>query len=110
MAAAPESAQAMLLARARARGRLPVIVGLAVPAAGGTEPGEAEIAKAQARLLADLGVADTGSGFAGPGIGNVKLYAAIPFLALTAEPEALARLLRHPLVVSAQEDTAAPPL
>jgi hypothetical protein len=113
MAGIPEQQQVMLLQRARALGRLPVIVGLAVPPEGG-EPGpdeEAAIARAQARLLQDLGVAAGPDGsLAGPGITNVKPFATIPYLALTAEPGALAKVLRHPLVASAQEDATLAPM
>jgi hypothetical protein len=107
----PEAAQARLLARARARGHLPVIVSLVVALpAGRHEPTSAEIAAAQARLLADLGVAAAGDGgLVGPGVGNVKLFEGIPYLALTASPAALERLLGHPLVESVREDAAAAP-
>jgi hypothetical protein len=104
MAAVPDATRAALLARARALGRLPVIVGLAI------SPGS-ELGPARARLLGDLGVAPLGDGsLAGPGVTNVKPFATIPFLALTVEPAALERLLAHPLVDSVQEDAAAAPL
>ena len=81
-----------------------MIVGLAVP------PGT-ELGTTRSRLLEDLGVTAAGDGsLAGPGITNVKLFETIPFLALTAEPAALERLLNHPLVDSVQGDAAAPPL
>lgn len=116
LASVPEAMKAALLERARARGYLPVIVGLAVtPTLGGSEPTPAEasaheraVAAARARLLADLGVVVAGGGsLAGPGISNVKLFEAIPFLALTASPAALERLLGHPLVGSVREDATA---
>jgi hypothetical protein len=118
MVAVPESAKARLLELARMRGRLPVIVGLAVPFRSEDEVGPAEsasreaaIRRTRAQLLKDLGVVAARDGsLSGPGIGNVKLFETIPFLALTAEPEALERLLAHPLVDSVQEDATAAPL
>jgi hypothetical protein len=105
MAAVPDPTRAALLARARALGRLPIIVGLAIPRGS-------ELGAARARLLGDLGVTVTaGDGsLASPGVTNVKPLETIPFLALTVEPAALERLLAHPLVDSVQEDAAAPPL
>jgi hypothetical protein len=118
MVAVPESTKARLLELARMRGRLPVIVGLAVPFRSEDEVGPAETAareaamtRARARLLKDLGVVAARDGsLSGPGIINVKLFETIPFLALTAEPEALERLLAHPLVDSVQEDATVAPL
>jgi hypothetical protein len=96
-----------LLDLARRRGRLPVIVGLAVEDASGDE---AATRRAQQQLLADLGVTAGSDGtLAGPGITGVKLYETIPFLALTADAEAIARIIRNRLVVSIQEDSAVPP-
>ena len=104
--AAPASQR--LLDLARRRGRVPVIVGLAVPAASADD--EAAIARAQRQFLAELGVVAAADGsLAGPGITGVKLYEAIPFIALTADADALERVLRNRLVVSIQEDTAVPP-
>jgi hypothetical protein len=103
-ATVPEDIRATLLAKARARGRLPVLIGLT-----GASPGAVEAARA--RLLADLGVtAGPDGSLAGPGISNVKLFETIPYLALTAEPAALERLLAHPSVASVQEDATAAPL
>jgi hypothetical protein len=111
MATIPESRRRELLERARQLGRLPVIVGLRLPP-GAEGPAEAEaIASVRSRLLQDLGVTQAADGgLAGSGITNVKLFGTIPFLALTAEPEALERLLQHSLVESVQEDTVAAPL
>jgi hypothetical protein len=117
MASIPDDVSAALLEQARTRGRLPVIVGLAVPPPenAGPVPDEAvekaAIDMVRAQLLRDLGVVAGADGtLTGPGITNVKLFDAIPFLALTAEPEALARLLRHPAVTSVQEDATMAPL
>ena len=118
MAAAPESTKTRLVESARIRGRLPVIVGFAVPIRPEAELRPAESAaqqaamtRARARLLRDLDVVAASDGsLSGPGITNVKLYETIPYLALTAEPEALQRLLAHPLVESVQEDAEMPPL
>ena len=100
----------MLLDRARARGRLPVLVSLRMPAGAGGADVTAEIARRRALLLADLGVAaGAGGALTGPGITNVKPFATIPFVALTVDPAALERLLRHPLVASVAEDRAVPP-
>jgi hypothetical protein len=44
-----------------------------------------------------------------PSITNIKLFA-IPFLALTVEPEPLPWLFRHPAATSVQEDAALAPL
>lgn len=108
MTSMPAAAQAELLDRARERGRLAVIVGLAGPDATRSETAMIQV---RDRLLRDLDVAAAADGsLAGPGITNVKLFRAIPFLALTVEPDALARLLAHPLVASVQEDAAVPPL
>jgi len=120
-----EDAKARLLAQATARGELPVIVGfvvadLPVDEEGADvrppDPTEAEqrrtaIARVRARLLAELGVrADRRGVLSGPGVHTVKVYETIPFLALTVEPEPLARLLANPLVSSVQPDAAVPPL
>lgn len=118
MASMPESTKARLLELARSRGRLPVIVGLAVPMRSEDELGPAEsaaqqaaMARARAQLLKDLGIVAASDGsLSGPGITNVKLFETIPFLALTVEAGALERLLAHPLVESVQEDAAVPPL
>jgi hypothetical protein len=117
MASVPESTKARLLELARIRGRLPVIVGLAVPLRseelGPAEFAEQEaaMARVRARLLNDLGIVAASDGsLSGPGITNVKLFETIPFVALTAEPESLERLLAHPLVESVEEDVAVPPL
>ena len=105
---APGSSYQRLLDLARRRGRVPVIVGLAVAAAEADD--EAAIARTQRQLLADLGVAAGADGsLAGPGITGVKLYETIPFIALTADADALRRLMRHRLVVSIVEDSAVPP-
>ena len=115
MAAIPESTRTRLLELARIRGQLPVIVGFAVPLSQ-DEPvqsaaQQANMACARAQLLKDLGIVATSNGsLSGPGITNVKLFETIPFLALTAEPQALEHLLAHPLVESVQEDVAVPPL
>jgi hypothetical protein len=93
---------------ARHRGPLPLIVGLAI--AEGSADDEAAIKRAQQQLLADLGVAPGADGtLAGPGITGVKLYETIPFLALTADAEAIGRIMRNRLVASAQVDRAIPP-
>ncbi len=108
----PGSSPQRLLDLAHRRGRLPVIVGLAIVGAGAGAGGDdaAAIARTQRQLLADLGVVTTADGgLAGPGITNIKLYEAIPFIALTVDADALGRLLRHRLVVSIQEDIAVPP-
>lgn len=116
MAAIPESTRTRLLELARSRGQLPVIVGFAVPLRSEDEPvqsaaQQANMARARAQLLKDLSIVATSNGsLSGPGITNVKLFETIPFLALTAEPEALEHLLAHPLVESVQEDVAVPPL
>ena len=118
MASIPESTKARLLELARSRGRLPVIVGLAVPMRSEDELGPAEskaqqaaMARARAQLLKDLGIIAASDGsLSGPGITNVKLFETISFLALTVEAGALERLLAHPLVESVQEDAAVPPL
>lgn len=102
-----EETRMRLLDRVRRRGRLPVVLGLKLPEVATRQ---AAIAQAGEQLLADLRVRRQADGsLAGPGIANVKLFATLPFLALTATPEALEGLLRHPLVASAQEDRAAGP-
>jgi hypothetical protein len=104
MVVVPDATRATLLAQARALGRLPIIVGLAVSP-------QADPGVARSRLLEDLGVVPAADGnLAGPGITNVKQFETIPFLALTVEPTALERLLNHPSVDSVQVDAAAPPL
>jgi hypothetical protein len=106
MSATPDATRTTLLSKAKDRGRLPVIVGLAVPEGA---DGRA-VAAAQARLLRDLEVVERRDGtLAGPGLTSVKLFETIPFLAVVAEPYALQRLLDHPLVVSVQEDAAVAP-
>ena len=107
-AMSPAARQA-LLDQARAQGELPVIVRLAVPSpAPGEPPDEAAIAAATARLLAALGVAPSPDGsLAGPGIQNVKPFATIPYLALTADPAAIARLLAQPAVLTVEPDQPA---
>jgi hypothetical protein len=117
MASIADDVSAALLERARARGRLAVIVGLAMPSREGVAPGpdepaeEAAIATVRSRLLRDLGVVARADGtLGGPGVTNIKLFHAIPFLALTVEPEPLARLLQYPAVMSVQEDTTLAPL
>jgi hypothetical protein len=105
-----EETAGMLRDRARARGRLPVLVGLRMPPDSSATDPTAEVARLRAVLFADLGIVPTERGvLAGPGITNVKPFASIPFLALTVDPAALERLLRHPLVASVVEDTAVPP-
>lgn len=95
-----------LLREAEERGRLPVIVGLVVPAGAD----DLVVAAARARLLRDLEIAERSDGtLAGPGLANVKLFETIPFLAVVAEPDAVRRLLDHPLVASVHEDAAAAP-
>jgi hypothetical protein len=115
--------KARLLALAQQRGALSVIVGFTVPGLPGpdeelaTSPGPADDAARQAaikqvreRLLTDLGVqADDQGGLSGAGLQRIKLFTTIPFVAVTAEPEALARLMAHPLVSSMQVDDALPP-
>lgn len=87
------------------RGRLPLIIGLAARA-----DDEVAIERAQQRLLADLGVVTGEDGtLAGPGISGVKIYETIPFIAFTADAAAIQRVIRHPLVISVQEDSALPP-
>ena len=107
---AGEDTTRVLRDQARARGRLPVLVGLRLAQAGTRADPTAEIAKVRTALFADLAIAPTANGaLAGPGIDNVKAFASIPFVALTVDPAALDRLLGHPLVVSVAEDTAVPP-
>lgn len=109
MANVADASSQRLLDLARRRGRLPVIVGLAAAGASADDE-EAAIARTQRQLLADLGVVAAADGsLAGPGITGVKLYETIPFLALTVDADALARLIRNPLVVSIREDSAVPP-
>jgi hypothetical protein len=116
MACIPESTKTRLLELARMHGRLPVIVGLAVPLRSEDEPAQsavqqASMARVRAQLLKDLSIVATSDGsLSGPGITNVKLFETIPFLALTVEPEALQHLLAHPLVESIQEDSPVPPV
>jgi len=96
---------AALLARAGARGQLPVIVGLEMAfaaegtlAAADAAAQRARIATAQEALLALL---------AAPA--GVKRYATIPFMALVADPADLARILAAPGVASVVEDVPVPP-
>ncbi len=112
------------MAQVRSRGELAVIIGFAVPglrsdAGGASTPFDPEqekrdqgaIARVRKQLLTDLGVhPDHRGGLSGPGIHGVKLFETIPFLALTADPQALERVLVNPLVESVQRDTAVPPL
>ncbi|MFO1128265.1 MAG: hypothetical protein U1E66_07560 [Rhodospirillales bacterium] len=108
MARATGPASQRLIEVARERGRLPVLIELAMTGPAADEP--AAIARAQHRLLTDLGVTAAADGtLAGPGITGVKLYETIPFIALTADADALERLMRSRLVVSVQEDSAVPP-
>lgn len=116
MASIPESTKTRLLKLARIRGRLSVIVGIAVLLRSEDEPAQSaaqqvRLARARAQLLKDLSIVATSDGrLSGPGITNVKLFETIPFVSLTVEPEALEHLLAHPLVESVQEDVAVPPL
>lgn len=106
MRATSDATRTTLLRDAEERGRLPVIVGLVVPAGAD----DRAVAAARARLMRDLEVVERNHGtLAGPGLTNVKLFETIPFLAVVAEPDALQRLLDHPLVASVQEDAAAAP-
>ena len=99
-----------LLDLAQARGRLPVIVALAVPTVAAGEPTPAAIAAVALGLLRDLGVRPTAEGaLGGPGITNVKPFATIPYLALTVDPAALERLLTHPAVRAVEADQAVAP-
>lgn len=101
-----DSTRTTLLRKVEERGRLPVIVGLDVPAGAA----DRVVATARAQLMRDLEVVERSDGtLAGPGLTNVKLFETIPFLAGVAEPDALRRLLDHPLVASVHEDTAAAP-
>lgn len=116
--------KAHLTALVRSRGELAVIVGFAVPGVrsdagdAGTPPDpeqerqdQGAIARVRTQLLTDLGVRpDRHGGLSGPGIHGVKLFEMIPFVALTADPQALERVLTNPLVESVQPDTAVPPL
>lgn len=106
MRATPDATRRALLSKAKDNARLPVIVGLVVPAGAD----DRAVAAARARLMRDLEVVERNHGtLAGPGLTNVKLFETIPFLAVVAEPDALQRLLDHPLVASVQEDAAAAP-
>jgi hypothetical protein len=110
MVSAEEDTTRVLREQAKARGRLPVLVGLRLARPGTRADPTAEIAQIRAALFDDLAIARTADGeMAGPGIANVKSFASIPFVALTVDPAALDRLLGHPLVVSVAEDTAVPP-
>lgn len=119
-----EEHKARLMALARARGELSVIVGFAVPGVQSDGPDasappdsaqeqhdQAAIARTRTKLLTDLGVHTDRQGVSsGPGIHGVKLFETIPFVALTVTPQALERVLANPLVESVQSDTAVPPL
>ena len=93
-----------LLARAEEVGSVPLIVGLSVPPLPEGSPADDDrqlrsVADAQDRLLAEL------AGFA---IEPVKRFDTVPYLALTADAESLAALVRCDSVVSIQEDVAYP--
>ncbi|MFO1154653.1 MAG: hypothetical protein U1E42_13470 [Rhodospirillales bacterium] len=104
----PSSQSQRLLDLARQRGRLPIIVELAVTGAAADD--EAAIRRAQQHLLADLGVTTGADGnLTGPGVSGVKLYETMPFLALTADAQAIDHLIRNQLVVRIQEDSPVPP-
>lgn len=95
-----------LLARAAGSGGLPVIVGfqadlLAEGALSAPQLARQQqvIAAGQEALLATLGSTP-----------NLKRFESVPYLALTASPEQLRRLLGDPMVTSIDEDLASPPL
>lgn len=113
--ARPTAATAALLGRAQERGQLRLIVGLREQPAGGLAPQtaaaqRATLAASQRALLADIGARPQRDGsLAGAGVQATTLFATIPYLALTADPAALQRLLTDPRVASVQEDVAVPP-
>lgn len=97
-----------LVERARQSGAVSVIVGFAP--AGATMPEEAAIADARGALYRALGVAPGVDGvLGGPGIGRVRAYATIPFIAMTVDAVALERILSQPMVTSVDEDLTAAP-
>lgn len=100
---------AQLEAAARARGSLPVIIGLDVPGqpreaiAGDAQAAarqQAAFAQAQDKLLRRLD---------GHQVHSIRRFDFIPFIAMSVDAAALAALRADPAVVSVEEDTAVAP-
>lgn len=106
-----------LIARARERDHLRVIVGLREEMLDedALDPRQAEAQRARLRsnqqgLLADLGTWRQQNGsLAGQGAPAVTLFETIPFLAMNADAATLQSLLDDPRVDSVQEDVPVPP-
>lgn len=118
-AAAPAGAAVALLALARERGQVRVIVGLRDPL---SEPGPPDRSRPEAEapgsspraaqwsLLAELGAYKQLSGaYVEQGMQGVTLFDSMAAVAMSVEPAMLQRLLASPRVASVLEDVAVPP-
>lgn len=109
MVMAADQDVAALVRRAQESGTVAVIVGFSVP--DGRDD-EAAIAHARAALYRALKIeADAAGVLRGPGIGHVKSFATIPYVAMTLDAAAIGRLVQLPQITSVRADATvtAPP-
>jgi subtilisin family serine protease len=97
-----------LIAKAQAKGQVPVILRLSMGfKTEGNLSGPEVIA--QRNAIADAGAAVIQS-LAGMNATNVKKYQYVPYLAVTVNATALQALAKNPMVIEISEDVAIPPV
>lgn len=99
-----------LLAKARAQGRVPIIVGLRIPG----QPPNVDMSNPRAVADQRAAIAQTQdallNSLAAHNVTEVKKFAYVSFMAMTVDATALQALQADPQVTSIEEDIAVPPL
>jgi subtilisin family serine protease len=109
LAVTPQSAEAQeLVTRARAAGRIPIIVKLRVPTQPDRRINGATLAEAQRQSIAAAQASFLGR--LGAGASMIQRFTDVPLVTLNADAETLQTVLASPEVESVQESLPVPPL